>query len=87
VPARTITFLIAAVVPQDAEEALIAAVGFVEGVDAAWRLVPSSTIPEVRRMGVAVLRPDARDPESVLTSIRELSGIESAQFAAERGMT
>jgi hypothetical protein len=85
---RVIAFTIDSTVPQDAEDAVIAAVGFVDGVANVQRLSPGSTIPEIRRMGVATVAegPTGPDAATVAASIRALPGIQSADLAPDRGL-
>jgi hypothetical protein len=87
-PAPSIAFTIADAVPQDAQEAVIAAVGFVDGVRAVQRIAPDSTIPAVRRMCVATLveGPGAPDPAEVAERIRALPGIAGADLPPDRGL-
>jgi hypothetical protein len=83
-----VAFTIAPTVAQEAEDAVLAAVGFVDGVARVERVSPGSTIPEIRRMGVAILSQDLGAPPSevVTQRIRALPGIESAEVAPDRGL-
>jgi hypothetical protein len=85
-PPPVIAFTIAPGLSREAEEAIITAVGYVDGVETVRRLAPESRIGEIQRMGIALLTlgPNAPNPEAVTDAIRSLPGIESADVPPDR---
>ena len=85
-PQPVIAFTIAPGLHREAEEAIMTAVGYVDGVEAVRRLAPESRIGEIQRMGMAYLNPgpNAPNPEVVADAIRAMPGIESADVPPDR---
>lgn len=85
-PQPVIAFTIAPGLPREAEDAIITAVGYVDGVEASRRIAPESRIGEIQRMGIAFLTsgPNAPNPEAVAGAIRALPGVESAEVPPDR---
>jgi hypothetical protein len=82
-----VTAISFAVRPADAisEQAIFDSVAWVRGVVQVVRLAADSSLPELRRMGTAVVDP-AADPQVVAANIRALDGVEYAEVSAERGL-
>jgi hypothetical protein len=83
--ADMVVFTIAAWVPPDQQDAVIAAVQVVDGVTAAFRLAPESTVPEILRMGVATVA-DGAEQADVVDRLRLVPGVESADIPPPRGL-
>ncbi len=80
-----ISFAVAAGLTPVEEEAAWTAVPWVRGVTQVVRLSPAAPIPELRRMGNAIIDP-AADPQTVASDIRAITGVEYAEVATERGL-
>jgi hypothetical protein len=61
------------------------AVAWVRGVVRVIPLAPDAILPELRRMGSAIVDPSV-DTQLVADSIEALSGIEYADVSADRGL-
>jgi hypothetical protein len=85
-PQPVIAFTIVPGLPREAEDAIITAVGLVDGVEASRRIAPESRVGEIQRLGIAFLTlgPSAPNPDVVANAIRALPGIESAEVPPDR---
>lgn len=78
-----VAFAVAADVLEADQDAVLAQVAEVEGVQAVERLRPDSRLPELLRLAFAIVEPDA-DPRDVSDRIALVDGIEYADVPPDR---
>lgn len=78
-----ITFAVAADVLKADQDAVLAQVAEVDGVEAVERLRPDSRLPELLRLAFALVEPDA-DPRDVSDRIALVDGVEYADVPSDR---